>query len=317
MQRLMGVLGLSVLAILPSVACLAQGAAPFGPAPGDAVAAPSAKEPMSGTPSHAPEPSSTAPPAEPELPVPELPGPTADSRSDGSVVLTVVLDNHAADPRLETAWGFSCLVETAEGVVLFDTGGDGRMLLSNLAALDIDPAGIDAVVLSHIHDDHVGGLDALLGANDHLVVYLPHSFPPGFAARVADRARVVEVAGPLEVFPGVRSTGQMGTATVEQALMVDTPQGLVVLTGCAHPGVAQMVNLAREFGPVHLVMGGFHLGEASPAEVERVIGQFQELGVEKVAPCHCTGEGAIAAFAEAYGSAHLQAGAGTVVSIEG
>jgi 7,8-dihydropterin-6-yl-methyl-4-(beta-D-ribofuranosyl)aminobenzene 5'-phosphate synthase len=91
--------------------------------------------------------------------------------------LTVVYDNRSADPRLGTAWGFACLIETSATTILFDTGGDGQLLMDNLTALGIDPQAIDAVVLSHIHSDHTGGLDRLLAANDRLTVYLPRSFP--------------------------------------------------------------------------------------------------------------------------------------------
>ena len=232
------------------------------------------------------------------------------------MVLTIVYDNNSHDPRLRTAWGFACLVETSHGVVLFDTGGDGGILLANLETLGIDPGRIDAVVLSHIHSDHVGGLEALLKLIDDPVVYLPQSFPEGFVAALGGRTRVVEVAGPQEILRGIDSTGELGDRVVEQSLVVETARGLVVLTGCAHPGVTQIVRRAAEQGTVHLVMGGFHLEGASPAQVQEVIDELKELGVERVAPCHCTGTNAIAAFAEAFGPEFMQAGSGTVVLIE-
>ncbi len=312
MRKRLGLLWLIGFGLLVTVACRTP--ASVVPLSGEGVAVGTEGIAMAETPSAPPQHSQVESSLEPVAPTPGLDEEAGPTR--GGVVLTVAYDNHANDATLETAWGFACLIETPDGVVLFDTGGDGRMLLSNLEALGFDVQRIDAVVLSHIHTDHVGGLGALLGRNDELVVYLPQSFPSEFKARVAARAQVVEVSGPTAIIPGVRSTGEVGTAIVEQSLMVETSRGLVVLTGCAHPGVEQMVSRSREFGPVHLVMGGFHLGEAGSGEVQQVIDQFIALGVETVAPCHCTGERAIAAFAEAFGPAFIQAGVGTVISID-
>jgi 7,8-dihydropterin-6-yl-methyl-4-(beta-D-ribofuranosyl)aminobenzene 5'-phosphate synthase len=235
--------------------------------------------------------------------------------SNTRVIFTVVYDNNPHDPRLKTMWGFACVVETPHGVVLFDTGGDGGILLANLEALGLDPRRIQAVVLSHIHSDHVGGLEVLLRVNSELVVYLPQSFPESFIAGLAGRTRVVAVAGWQEVLEGIYTTGEMGDKVMEQSLVVETPRGLVVITGCAHPGVAMIVRRVREEGPVFLVMGGFHLEATSPAGVREVIDEFRALGVSKVAPSHCTGKEATAAFAEAFGPDFIAAGAGTVVSI--
>lgn len=253
---------------------------------------------------------------EPARAAPAMGSETETARGEERAVLTVLYDNNPYDPRLRTAWGFACLVETSHGVVLFDTGGDGGVLLANLETLGFDPRRIQAVVLSHIHSDHVGGLEALLKLNDDLIVYVPQSFPEEFVAALGGRARVVEVAGRQEIIRGIYSTGELGDKIIEQSLVVETARGLVVLTGCAHPGVTQIVRRAAEQGMVHLVMGGFHLAGASPAEVQEVIDELEALGVEKVAPCHCTGTDAIASFAEAFGPDFIQAGVGTVVSIE-
>ena len=116
---------------------------------------------------------------------------------------TVVYDNNEYDPALRTAWGFSCWVETGEATVLLDTGGDGPTLLGNMAKLDLDPQVIDAVVLSHIHNDHTGGLAALLDTGAKPAVYVPAAFPASFKTDVSARTGLVEVTGPIEVLPGV------------------------------------------------------------------------------------------------------------------
>jgi 7,8-dihydropterin-6-yl-methyl-4-(beta-D-ribofuranosyl)aminobenzene 5'-phosphate synthase len=232
------------------------------------------------------------------------------------VRLTIVYDNNTADGRLTSAWGFACLVEVGSRAVLFDTGGDGAILMQNMAILDIDPAAIEAVVLSHSHADHVGGLGALLGSNDHLVVYIPHSFPDEFIQQVGERARVVPVSGPMEIVEGVRTTGEMGTAIVEQSLIVETARGLVVVTGCAHPGIVEIVRWAAAQDEIELAIGGFHRRDRSRGEVQAVIEALLALRVRRVAPCHCTGTEATAAFEAAFGSAFVPCGVGTVITIE-
>jgi 7,8-dihydropterin-6-yl-methyl-4-(beta-D-ribofuranosyl)aminobenzene 5'-phosphate synthase len=236
--------------------------------------------------------------------------------------LTIVYDNNPFDSaqgrpfdaRFKTAWGFACLIQTSEMTVLFDTGGDGPTLMGNLSALGFDPREIDAVVLSHIHSDHTGGLDVLLTANDRLTVYLPRSFPAEFKARV--RNRVVEGSKPMAIADRIRTTGELGTAIVEQALMVETERGLIVITGCAHPGVVEIVRQAKAYGDVYLVMGGFHLAGKSVDEVETVIAELKRLGVQKIAPCHCTGEPAIRLFEAAFGPNFIRAGAGLQLIVQ-
>lgn len=231
-------------------------------------------------------------------------------RASNPVTLTIVYDNLPLDTRLKTAWGFACLVGTGQATVLFDTGGDGPTLMGNLAALGFDPRRIDAVVLSHIHDDHTGGLDALLNVNNRLTVYAPQSFPAEFKTRVSQRAPVIQVHEPMTITPHIRTTGEAGTAIVEQSLIVETDKGLIVITGCAHPGIVEIVRRAKAYGEVYLVMGGFHLGDKSAREVDAIIVELKRLGVRQVAPCHCTGDEAIQLFRAAFGADFIQAGAG-------
>jgi 7,8-dihydropterin-6-yl-methyl-4-(beta-D-ribofuranosyl)aminobenzene 5'-phosphate synthase len=231
-------------------------------------------------------------------------------RTSDSVTLTIVYDNLPFDARLKTAWGFACLIETGQTTVLFDTGGDGPTLMGNLAALGFDPRRIDAVVLSHIHSDHTGGLDALLTVNDLLTVFMPRSFPADFKTRVSKRNPMIQVSEPMTIAEHIRTTGELGTAIVEQALVIETDKGLIVMTGCAHPGIVEMAQKAKSFGDVYLVIGGFHLGDKSAREVETVIAELKRLGVRKVAPSHCTGEKAIEQFKAAFGADFIQAGVG-------
>jgi 7,8-dihydropterin-6-yl-methyl-4-(beta-D-ribofuranosyl)aminobenzene 5'-phosphate synthase len=229
-----------------------------------------------------------------------------------TVTFTIVYDNNAYDAGLRTSWGFSCWVETGETTILFDTGGEGPTLMHNLRALGLDPQRIDVVVLSHAHGDHTGGLGALLDGGVQATVYAPTSFPESFKTDVGVRTGLVEVAEAMPIAPGITTTGEVGSTTVEQALAVETQEGLVVVTGCAHPGVVQMVRRAKEAadGEVALVMGGFHLGGASLSQIERIMTDLRDLGVKRVAPCHCTGDKARHAFVDAFGEDAVLAGVG-------
>jgi 7,8-dihydropterin-6-yl-methyl-4-(beta-D-ribofuranosyl)aminobenzene 5'-phosphate synthase len=243
--------------------------------------------------------------------------PTTPEKETGIVTLTIVYDNYAHTPGLETDWGFACLVETRETTLLFDTGGNGAILMGNLAKIDRDPLAIDAVVLSHIHGDHTGGLNALLDTGATPTVYVPASFPRSFKNQVRAHTALIEISQPGEILPSIHTTGQLGSSIVEQALAVETQEGLVVITGCAHPGIVTMVQQARETvnAPIALVMGGFHLGGADQAQIETIIAQFKELGARQVAPCHCTGDRAIEMFSEAFGKNLIRVGAGAQIVI--
>jgi 7,8-dihydropterin-6-yl-methyl-4-(beta-D-ribofuranosyl)aminobenzene 5'-phosphate synthase len=245
-----------------------------------------------------------------------IPKATSEETLEGMemVTFTILYDNNAYDPALRTDWGFACLVETAAATVLFDTGGNGTILLGNMAELGFDPQAIDVVVLSHAHGDHTGGLAALLDTGITPTVYVPAAFPASFKADVRARTDLVEVTDPVEILPGIYTTGQVGSGIVEQALVAETGDGLVVVTGCAHPGVVEMVRRAKETaeGEVALVLGGFHLRDASQAQIEAIIADLRDLGVHRVAPCHCTGDVARQMFADAFGVDCTLAGVGQV-----
>lgn len=232
--------------------------------------------------------------------------------------ITIVYDNNPFDPRLKTAWGFSALVEYREQTLLFDTGGDGRILLENMRVLGIDPARIQSIVLSHAHGDHTGGLSALLGGGNQPPVYLLPSFADTYKHQLGLVTQVSEVAPGQVIADGILTTGEIGGNIPEQALVIRTGESLVVITGCAHPGIVRIIERAMELtgDPVYLVLGGFHLGNKSKTEISAILADFRRLDVQKVAPCHCTGEGAIAMFATEYGQAFVQAGVGKVITID-
>jgi 7,8-dihydropterin-6-yl-methyl-4-(beta-D-ribofuranosyl)aminobenzene 5'-phosphate synthase len=235
------------------------------------------------------------------------------------VVVTIVYDNEAhdsaPDAALRTRWGFACWIETPEATVLFDTGGDGPTLLANMAQLGKDPQDIDLVVLSHEHGDHVGGLQGLIDAGAAPIVYVPASFSTSFRRSYRDGVDLVDVSTGRELVSGVWTTGEVAGSVNEQGLVVAVDEGWLLITGCAHPGVATMAEHARAEtgGPLLLALGGFHLGDAAPATISRTIERLRALDVAAVAPTHCTGRRARAMFADAYGDRFRAAGLGAVL----
>jgi 7,8-dihydropterin-6-yl-methyl-4-(beta-D-ribofuranosyl)aminobenzene 5'-phosphate synthase len=232
--------------------------------------------------------------------------------------IMVSYDNNPYKKRLTTAWGFSCVVRGTEKTILFDTGGDGSILLTNMEELGISPKEIDLVGLSHIHGDHVGGLPSFLEKNPEVVVYLPKSFPKGFKDSMQEcGAKIFEVQGPLRICQEVYSTGELGTLIKEQSLIIHTEKGLIIITGCAHPGIVKIVDKAKDLvkNDVLLVMGGFHLGGESKGEIENIVSSFRKLGVSYVGPCHCSGDTARQLFKEEYGENFINVGVGRVVTM--
>ncbi len=232
--------------------------------------------------------------------------------------LTVVYNNLPFDNRLETAWGFSCLIEDHDQTILFDTGGNGNLLLENMGLLGKDPMTVDLVFLSHIHGDHTGGIDAFLRVNPHVTVCIPKSFPSSFQRQILHHgAKIKAVKEFTRLSDRVYSTGQMGRWIKEQSLIFQTSKGLVVITGCAHPGIVDIVRAARKHSKesVYLVTGGFHLAGASDAALTKIVTELQKMGVRNLAPSHCTGDTAIARFREVWGDHFLEGGLGAVIRI--
>ncbi len=242
----------------------------------------------------------------------------AEAQQTNALTLHFVYDNYAFCDDFQTNWGFACVVEGTEKTILFDAGTKGELLLENFGKMKLDPHSPKFVVLSHHHTDHTGGLTAFLAKNHDVSVYMPASFPQKFVNEVvATGAKIVAVTEPVEICKDVFLTGQMGEAIKEQGLILDTDDGLVLITGCAHPGIVAMTKRAKEHlkKDVVMVLGGFHLGKLSAGEVETVADQLKQLGVRQVGPTHCTGDKAIAAFSETFGTDCHAMGVGRVLAI--
>jgi 7,8-dihydropterin-6-yl-methyl-4-(beta-D-ribofuranosyl)aminobenzene 5'-phosphate synthase len=209
--------------------------------------------------------------------------------------ITIIYDNTALDKRLIADWGFSCLIETDGRIILFDTGAKGRILLDNMNKLEIDPATIDEVLISHDHWDHTGGLPDFLNINP-CCVYVPASFEGNYA-----NGEMVRVEGPREIHDDIFSTGELGN--IEQSLVLNTEEGPIVVVGCSHPGLDKIFNAGSKFGKPIAVIGGLH-GFDQYDLIE---------DLQLVCPTHCTEH--ILEIRSLYPEKYIQGGAGQIIDL--
>jgi len=166
--------------------------------------------------------------------------------------ITIIYDNEVYKKGLKSDWGFSSLIEVENTPrILFDTGTNGFILLGNMKKLDIDPNSIDEVFISHSHLDHTGGLSDFLKINRDVKIYVPISFSKPSMAK-----EVISVSVSIQIHENIFSTGEL--KGIEQSMVVKTEKGLVVIAGCSHPGVGNILKAASQFGKVYALIGGLH-----------------------------------------------------------
>jgi 7,8-dihydropterin-6-yl-methyl-4-(beta-D-ribofuranosyl)aminobenzene 5'-phosphate synthase len=244
---------------------------------------------------------------------------TASAQDATTISITVLYDNYASVEGLNGDLGFSCLIEGMDRAILFDTGRVPHIFRKNIAKIGPNLKTVEHVVISHNHRDHVGGLLAFLEEHPDVSVYLPPSFPKrDIEAIRATGAAVVTVKTPMKISQHALLTGEIRTGSFdEHALVIQTANEVVVVVGCAHPGLVTIVQKAQEMTnqKVSRVIGGFHLLHMSDEGVLRIIKQLKKLGVERVGPTHCTGDRAIKLFKDAYGEQYIPMGVGYVQTI--
>ena len=234
-------------------------------------------------------------------------------------------------------------METKEGTVLFDTG-QGQVLIPNAAAMEVDLGRVDRIVLSHGHFDHTGGLRPVLDRiGTREVLAHPEALVSKYSVRkgnvreigMPESRQILERAGasfclneePTEVIPGITLTGRIPRVTDfekvssrfqagsegnlqqdmlwdDQALIVETEEGPVVVLGCAHAGLINTLLYAKELigGRCFAgVIGGTHLVDADPVRLERTVDFLKQFDIGRIAPCHCTGFRGQVALWKAFG----------------
>lgn len=268
---------------------------------------------------------------------PLMKSPDASASSEGEskekrernddLVLTILYDNKSLDDLIVADHGFSCLIESGGRACLFDAGRIADKFMVNVEKLGVDYSKIDQVFLSHIHDDHMGGLFEILAQCDKPTLYLPFTYPHLRAEPLgeqADRdfdawlerlkplvAEIVRKKESVKVANRYYTTGMIEDETYEQALIVPTSKGLIIITGCAHPGILEIVMHAKALmnQEIYFVLGGFHLIRADSMQVKTIAQKLRKL-TKYIGPCHCTGEGAQAIFKDIFKEDYIEIRAG-------
>lgn len=241
------------------------------------------------------------------------------NRDDSKISITVVYDNIRCDWTLTSEWGFGCVIQTEKDTVLFDTGSKGSVLLDNMAKLNIDSHSIHSVVISHNHYDHQGGLKDFLSVNSKVTVFVPNSSPSDLENEINSKsAKTVRVDSLMQINETMFSAGELKGIIPEQSLVVQSPKGLVIVTGCAHPGIVRIIEHVKPlfpYEPIYLAMGGFHLKSETTQAIEQIVKTLQDDGVQKIAPSHCTGEAAIQIFKNRFGKDFVESGVGRRIDL--
>lgn len=209
--------------------------------------------------------------------------------------LTIIFDNDVWKVGLRAAWGFSCLVEAYGKKILFDTGANGSILLENMKKLNLEPTMIDMIFISHAHGDHTGGLRDILRIHQTRV-YVPYS-----CSKYIRGTEITSIKDPIKIHDNIFSTGEL--KGIEQSLLVKTRTGLVVIVGCSHPGVKNILDVASQFGKVTALIGGLH--------------GFHDFtlvnDLQYICPAHCTRyKSQIEAL---FPSKHIRGGVGRIIEI--
>src|SRR6266567_4176333 len=269
--------------------------------------------------------------------------------ADAKGQITILYDAFGKDASMKKDWGFSALVEVAGKRILFDTGNDRDIFAANVKAQNIDLTNLDFVVLSHRHSDHMAGLSYVLSVNPKVKVYAPKegfgifgsSLPSSFYRKdeaLPPQMRYYDGKPPevmkfgtawqganfelidktTEIAPGITLIALVSEAPgtkelKELSLAVNTPDGLVLVVGCSHPGIDKIVEAAAAINPkIQVIAGGFHLVVTPDDAIVKIVAALKDtFKVENVAPGHCTGEPTFAALKQAFGNRYIYAGVGT------
>lgn len=235
--------------------------------------------------------------------------------------IKIVFDNNNLNENFIPGWGFSCLIDKT---VLFDTGEKSEYLFKNMENLEIDISKIETVIISHDHWDHTGGLWGLLENTEDIDVYGCPNFSDEFKEKVVSLGgNLISTRGLTEIKDGISATGEIegkykGSFIAEQALLIKKKEGIIIITGCSHPGIVKIVKDIKDIFPgenINLVFGGFHLMNKDTREIELIVEKFKDLEVEKVGPTHCTGYEAQVMFEKVYKENFIRITAGKTFEV--
>ena len=247
-----------------------------------------------------------------------LTGITAGNGIESPVTIRVIYDNYIKTEGLNSDWGYSIVIEGLNKEILFDTGTKPDIFESNFRKMGLNPGRIDLLVISHEHGDHTGGIPAFVKLKRDIPVIFPDSFSDSFKKKMVGLGlEPILVNEPAKICENLYSSGEFDFRISEHALVLNTKQGLVVMTGCSHSGIIEMLKeIKSAFNKnVYMVFGGFHLLEKSEKEMNTIITEMKALGVVKCGATHCTGDTQIKMIKEAFGVNYFELGVGNTFII--
>jgi 7,8-dihydropterin-6-yl-methyl-4-(beta-D-ribofuranosyl)aminobenzene 5'-phosphate synthase len=275
--------------------------------------------------------------------------------SPSTTRITILYDAFGKNTSMKKDWGFSAFIETNGKRILFDAGDNPDILARNVKAAGVDLTKLDFAVISHRHGDHMGGLTYLLKVNPKVKIYAPveglcgvfgSTLPSSFYRKsgvLPPEMRYFDGNPPTmmtfgsgwpganfelidkttEVSPGMTLIALVSDAPgtkelKELSLAINTPEGLVLIAGCSHPGIDAIVTEAAKINThIHFIAGGLHLPAASDSVIAKVVTSLKDKWkIDWIAPGHCTGEPAFLALQQAFGDRYRYAGLGTVLEPE-
>jgi 7,8-dihydropterin-6-yl-methyl-4-(beta-D-ribofuranosyl)aminobenzene 5'-phosphate synthase len=219
---------------------------------------------------------------------------------------------------LKADWGYAIVIKGLNKEILFDTGADPEIFESNFRKMGLDAEKIDILVLSHEHGDHTQGIPAFVKMKKDIPVIIPYSFSESFKKKMAGFGlEPFLVKEPVRICTNLYSSGEFSGPIPEQALVLNTKEGLVVMTGCSHPGIVKMLKeIKSTFNKnIYMVFGGFHLLEKSDDEMKTIIAEMKALGVVKCGATHCTGARQTELIKEAFGTNFVEFGVGNKIDL--
>lgn len=265
------------------------------------------------------------------------------------LIITQLVENTAGGPGLLAEHGVSFHIEVDDHFLLFDTG-QGLALWHNAKQLGLELDRVEQIVLSHGHYDHAGGLLEALELTGPVDFYLhPQALEAKYnrngreiGAPFADAQlsslirRRVDTLGPTEIIPGIHVTGEIPRSNSiedtggpfyqnaertladrlpdDQSLYLESSKGLIVLLGCGHAGVVNTLEYIRKLSgdqPIYALMGGMHLLHATPERLVFTGDYLEQLGIDYLAPNHCTGLDAVCYFKHRFPDAFHESKSGT------
>ena len=193
-----------------------------------------------------------------------------------------------------------------------------------MKSVKVDVAEIKDIVISHDHCDHTGGMGEVLRRNSEVNVYVCEGFGAEFKANVKKyKQKILEVNSFTNIRKNLFSTGAIegiyrGGVIEEQSLVLLTSKGITIITGCAHPGIVNIVKQVKGLFPqerIYCVLGGFHLKDMSDNDIIMVCDRLKDIGVLKAGPAHCSGDKGIRIFEDKFNCDYIRVGAGVEIEV--